>query len=31
MVFTDGAMREGRAEDFQLFALDARRAVPLAP
>ncbi|RKH73478.1 transcriptional regulator [Corallococcus interemptor] len=31
MVFTDGAMREGRAEDFQLFDLDARRAVPLAP
>ena len=29
MVFTDGAMREGRAEDFQLFDLDARRAVPL--
>ncbi|NOJ96912.1 transcriptional regulator [Corallococcus coralloides] len=31
MVFTDGAMREGRAEDFELFDLDARRAVPLAP
>ncbi|MBN8230762.1 metallophosphoesterase [Corallococcus macrosporus] len=31
MVFTDGAMREGRAEDFQLFDLDARRAVPLMP
>ncbi|NBD10036.1 MULTISPECIES: metallophosphoesterase [Corallococcus] len=30
MVFTDGAMREGAAEDFQLFDLDARRAVPLA-
>ncbi|MBN8472911.1 metallophosphoesterase [Corallococcus exiguus] len=31
MVFTDGAMREGRAEDFELLDLDARRAVPLAP
>ncbi|CAM4223567.1 metallophosphoesterase [Corallococcus exiguus] len=30
MVFTDGAMREGRAEDFELLDLDARRAVPLA-
>lgn len=31
MVFTDGAMREGRAEDFELFDLEARRAVKRAP